>query len=177
MLHRNIPSTPRTWSRQRARRLARAGLAAIALLLLLGPLAPATAQKAPQTDARQTLTDMHDRWVRAVQTENLGELSNLYLDTKALRQIPARQALRLEGWRAVRRSFDRLFASTESLHLEVFHRDVAIFGASGIVSAYIEVTAAAGDQSLQYLVRQTQVYQKMQGGWKLVHEHLSEAAR
>ncbi|MBI3090271.1 MAG: DUF3225 domain-containing protein [Candidatus Tectomicrobia bacterium] len=160
----------------RLRRLTVAALFGACLLLGAPVAAPAQAPGAGQPNAREVVTRLHQRWVQAVERENLGELANLYLQDESLRQITARLALRVEGWEAVRRSFDRLFAATTTLQLDVFHRDVVIMGATGLVSAYIAVTAAVGQETQRYLLRQTQVYHQLAQGWRMVHEHLSEAS-
>ena len=115
--------------------------------------------------------------MRAIQTENLGDLANIYLKSDELRFINSRRTLRLEGWKSVRHTYDSLFAGTQSVQLDVFHRDVVVFDGTGIVAAYIEITAATSKETLRYLLRQTQVYHKFSDAWKVVHEHLSEVKR
>lgn len=70
--------------------------------------------------------------------------------------------------------FDRVFSNFRSCEVEILEADTVMNGNMGIVCTVqkVNVVMKGGDTKL-LLVRETDCFEKREGGWKLIHQHAS----
>ena len=77
----------------------------------------------------------------------------------------------LVGWDEVRRSWEEIFRSTEQIMVSVSRPLVHVTGDVGWISCLENVTTANRNDFSSALVEATNIFQRRQGRWYLVHHH------
>lgn len=123
---------------------------------------------APAEGARQA----NQAFYSALTSLDLEGMTAVWLhDPRVVCIHPGRPALL--GWDAVRESWERIFAATGWMHVEPTNVGVGILGDVAIVTCWENVTAQAEEGVGIASVQATNVFQSVDGGWRLVVHHAS----
>ena len=77
----------------------------------------------------------------------------------------------LVGWEEVQASWDEIFRSTEQMMVSVTRTLVHVMGDMAWISCLENVTTASKTEVSSALVEATNIYQRHQGRWLMVHHH------
>jgi ketosteroid isomerase-like protein len=82
---------------------------------------------------------------------------------------------RVSGLQALRETFEYYLRQAERIEYQISEPLVQAFGETAIVSFYWTVTLSNGIHRREVHGRGTHVFHRMNGQWRIVHEHFSRA--
>ncbi|MGH7948180.1 MAG: YybH family protein [Candidatus Binataceae bacterium] len=146
-----------------------------AVLLALAIAAPRLAGAQDDTKAEKELRAIGARWADAFRRKDADALIKLYVPGKSLvvfDVIPPRQYV---GSDAYRQDFKSFFDSFKGpIKLEVSDYFVSARGGMGYARSIQHVVGRdANGRRVDVTVRSTDCFQKIDGKWYIVHEHVS----
>jgi uncharacterized protein (TIGR02246 family) len=148
-------------------------LAALAVVLAL--IAPTVGWAESDTKAEKEIKALGRQWVEAFRNKDADALIKLYVPGDSLvvfDVIPPRQYV---GSEAYRKDFKEFFATFNGpIKLEVSDFQVKARGGMGWARNIQHVTGRdVNGKKIDLTVRVTDVYEKIDGRWLVVHEHVS----
>lgn len=79
----------------------------------------------------------------------------------------------LEGWKTIRESWQTFFEATDSMRITVGVQSVRVDGSTAWVCCTEDVTSAAGRSTSSGSAQATNIFERRDGAWYLVHHHAS----
>ena len=83
----------------------------------------------------------------------------------------------LVGWEEVRESWEKIFRSTDQMMVSVSRALVHVAGDTAWVSCLENITTAFQNDFSTALVEATNIFQRRQGRWLMVHHHTTPLAQ
>lgn len=124
-------------------------------------------------DATRQVEHANAEFYRAFAECDLAHMDRLWSDGAHVRCVHPGWDI-LEGWPAVRRSWERIFAGLERMPIHVAHVQARASGGVGWVSCVEQIVNQATGGSMVNSVLATNVFERDDGGrWRLVQHHAS----
>ena len=82
---------------------------------------------------------------------------------------------RISGLQAMRETFEYYLHEAEKIEYSISEPTVQVFGDSAILTYYWFVKLIDGNKKQEIKGRGSHVYARIDGNWKIVHEHFSRA--
>ena len=82
---------------------------------------------------------------------------------------------RIAGLEALRETFEFYLKEAEKIDYQIFEPTVQVFGETAVIAFYWQVKLIKGSHTQSIKGRGSHVYAKVDGQWKIVHEHFSRA--
>ncbi len=82
---------------------------------------------------------------------------------------------RIAGLQALQETFEFYHKEADKIDYHIFEPTVQVFGETVIIAFYWQVNLAKGSHIQSVKGRGSHVYAKIDGRWKIVHEHFSRA--
>ena len=108
----------------------------------------------------------------ALQNLNLKEMDAVWLHEPWVRCVHPGWDI-LEGWEAVRESWQQMFDVTESMRITVRTQFIRVEGSTAWICCRESISSAAGGRSSSAQAQATNIFEKRSGEWYLVHHHAS----
>jgi hypothetical protein len=123
---------------------------------------------------REALHRANERFYLALESLDLAAMEDLWLHESWVQCIhPGWESI--VGWTGVRRSFEEIFSSTRWLRVTPTAVREVVLPGFGIVSCDENITLGhEGDLDLA-VAHATNLFQKTQAGWRMVHHHASSS--
>ncbi len=120
------------------------------------------------------LLHANERFYAALETLDLGAMEQLWTHSGWVRCVHPGSDM-VEGWEAVRASWERIFSHTRWLRVTPTSVSTALFGELGLVACSENITAAdEGDVGVA-VAQATNIFRRTPDGWRLIHHHASPA--
>ena len=116
------------------------------------------------------------RFYEALSTQNLLGMEQLWSHGPHVRCVHPGWKM-IEGWDAIRDSWRIIFKQSLCLTVEPLDAQVAILGPTAIVTCREKITSFTLDGSSVTAAQATNVFEKRNGRWLLVHHHASSIPR
>jgi ketosteroid isomerase-like protein len=79
----------------------------------------------------------------------------------------------LTGWAAVRKSWERIFTSTESIQFILTDVQIQVSGRLGWVTLTENILSGVGENMSTTSVLATNLFERTEDGWHIIHHHAS----
>ena len=124
------------------------------------------------TREEENVLDANEKFYRALQDLNVEAMEAVWLPADWVRCIhPGWEAL--EGWEAVRESWQQIFANTQFLRIVVGVQSVHVENSMAWVCCTEKISSATNGRFETANVQSTNVFKRQNGVWYLVHHHAS----
>jgi ketosteroid isomerase-like protein len=125
-------------------------------------------------DDQDAIRLMNARFYLALESLDLPAMEDVWLHERWVHCVhPGWEAM--EGWDAIRKSYEEIFASTSWMRVTPTAVRVLVFGEFGIVFCAENITAQSdGDVGLA-VAHATNLFRLTASGWKMIHHHASSA--
>lgn len=128
------------------------------------------------TDAELEVTAANEGFYRAFESLDIRRMDEVWArDESVLCVHPGWDVL--SGWRAVRDSWVRIFNNTRSMKFSITNRRVSATGEVGWVLCTEEIEQAVEEGAQRVAVLATNVFERREGRWLMVHHHGSALFR
>ena len=132
---------------------------------------PAYAESREEAEIRT----MIDRWTEAAQGKNVDGVMSIYQPGPSLVAYDLVPPLQYKGWDAYRADYETFFGQYDG-PIKFEFRDLVI-AANETLGYCHELQRVSGTlkggKKTEFWLRVTQVYRKIDGQWRVVHEHVS----
>ena len=119
------------------------------------------------------IIDLEEKQVAAFNAGNIDKiLTFFYPDVVG---FSSTRHERIAGLQALRKTFEYYLHEAEKLEYTISEPTVQVFGDTAILTFYWLVKLVSGAQQQEVRGRGSHVYARMDGQWKIVHEHFSRA--
>ena len=125
-------------------------------------------------DDREAIRRVNDRFYQALESLDLPAMEKLWLHESWVHCVHAGWDA-IEGWDAIRKSFEQIFANTSWLRVTPTAVRVVAFLDFGIVSCAENITLKTDEDVGLAVAHATNLFRKTSEGWKLIHHHASSA--
>ena len=125
-----------------------------------------------------TLTQVrraNERFYRAFESLDITQMEAIWIQTAHAKCVHPGWDL-LEGWEAVRQSWEAIFANTEYMRFVITDVAVHLYGAIAWVTC-VENLSHAFESTQVARILATNVYEKQGDEWYIVHHHASPVMR
>ncbi len=77
----------------------------------------------------------------------------------------------IEGWDAVRESWEKIFAADADLKVSLRNVSATVIGRLGVVTLVEELTYSTEASSRTGSIMATNIFRNVNGEWKMIHHH------
>jgi len=123
------------------------------------------------TDEEKVL-DANQNFYSALQDLNLEEMEAAWLQENWVRCVHPGWNL-LEGWEAVRESWQQIFENTHFMRIAIGIQAVHVENSAAWVCCTEKISTVAEDHFESVYVQTTNIFERRNGAWFLVHHHAS----
>ncbi|MBI2369019.1 MAG: nuclear transport factor 2 family protein [Deltaproteobacteria bacterium] len=116
------------------------------------------------------LRQANERFYRAFESLDLGRMEEVWLTDAAVTCIHPGWTLRA-GWPEVRESWALIFGNTEMIRFAVTDVETFVRGTCGWAICLENILSATGGVALESRVLATNIFERREGRWALVHHH------
>lgn len=128
------------------------------------------------TADEEKVLDANRHFYSALQDLNLEEMDTVWLQEDWVRCVhPGRNLL--DGWEAVRKSWQEIFEDTSSMRVTVAIQLVHVENSTAWVCCTEKISTAVGDHISAAYEQATNIFERRRGKWLLVHHHASPLPR
>jgi ketosteroid isomerase-like protein len=127
-----------------------------------------------EDDVVETLREANARFYRALEQLDLPAMDGLWLHEGWVRCVHPGWDI-IEGWEAVRRSWEQIFSSTRWLRVTPTAVEAAVMGDVGLVVCSENITATTEGDVGVAVAQATNVFRRSKDGWRMMHHHASPA--
>jgi SnoaL-like domain len=124
------------------------------------------------TEAEQAVCEVNRRFYEALAALDVAQMDAVWLQEDWVECVHPGQEL-LTGWSEVRKSWERIFANTQRMQVEVSSVLVRIEGSVAWIACTERVTSLFESGFDEALVQATNVFLLRKGAWKMVAHHAS----
>ena len=114
----------------------------------------------------------NQRFYEALSRQSLVDLEQIWSHAPHVRCVHAGERL-FAGWEAIRQSWREIFGSSICRTVVPHDPQIALFGSTAIVVCREEITSITPSGSSQGVALSTNVFERRDGRWLLVHHHAS----
>ena|SRR2546426_12633643 len=118
---------------------------------------------------------VNQRFYEALSSQNLLIMEQIWSHSRYVRCVHPGWKM-LQGWDAIRDSWRAIFTEAICLTVEAEDADVTILGPTAIVTCRERITTFNLDGSRFASAQATNIFEKNEGRWLLVHHHASPIA-
>lgn len=122
------------------------------------------------TPEQEAVLEANKNFYRAVQSLNMEEMDAVWLQDDSVRCVHPGWDL-LEGWDAIRESWQRIFEDTRYVRLSVSLQSVHVEGSVAWVVCSEKISSASEGVFENALVQATNIFVEHDSTWYLVHHH------
>ena len=122
------------------------------------------------TPEQEAVLEANKNFYRAVQSLSVEEMDSVWLQDESVRCVHPGWEL-LEGWEAIRESWQRIFEGTRYLRISVSLQAVRVEASMAWVICAEKISSASDGVFENALVQSTNVFVEHDGAWFLVHHH------
>lgn len=83
----------------------------------------------------------------------------------------------LRGWKAVMESWRRIFENTPTIQFMLTDVSIHVRGDLAWVTLYENLNSAMGEQNVSATILTTNIFKKLNDGWRMIHHHGSSVAQ
>jgi uncharacterized protein (TIGR02246 family) len=117
---------------------------------------------------------LEDKFVAAVNAKDIDAIMSIYVPDESLLVFDLAVPLQYAGAAAYRKNWQDFIATIGPLKFEVTDFTVAVEGKLAYSHSVHHLTATdSNGQNLDWTVRVSDVYRKINGQWLVIHEHVS----
>ena len=117
----------------------------------------------------------NERFYRAFESLHIDQMSAVWVHAERAKCVHPGWDL-LEGWEAIRQSWEAIFANTDYMRFVITDVSVAVYGQVAWVTCVENLTDAL--ESIQATrILATNIYEQTDEGWCMVHHHASVILR
>lgn len=147
----------------------------IALVMcLIGGGLSATAAHATNMTNIEKISDLEDKFVAAVNAKDIDAIMSIYVPDESLFVFDLATPREYVGADAYRKNWEEFVATIGPIKFDVTAFTVAVYGKMAYSHSIHHLTATDNTgQVLDWTVRVSDVYRKIDGEWLVVHEHVS----
>jgi len=120
----------------------------------------------------EKVLDVNKNFYHALQTLNLEEMEAVWLQEEWVRCLHPGWDI-LEGWEAVRESWQQIFETTKFLRVSLGVQSVRVEKAMAWVCCTEKISSAAEGRFETTYVQTTNIFKLLNGDWYMVHHHSS----
>lgn len=124
------------------------------------------------TREEEKVLEANKNFYRALQELSLEEMEAVWLPEDWVRCIHPGWEL-LEGWEAVRESWQRIFESTQFMRIVVAVQAIHVENGTAWVCCTEKISSAADGRFESAQVQSTNIFKRHNGTWCMVHHHAS----
>jgi len=121
-------------------------------------------------DDRQSVLDANNSFYRAFESLSLARMEALWLRAPYIKCVHPGWGL-LIGWGPVMESWQRIFSNTMAMRFTLTHVHVEIVGDLAWVALTENIDSATREGEMTTQVQATNIFQRHDGRWFLVHHH------
>jgi ketosteroid isomerase-like protein len=120
----------------------------------------------------EQILEVNKNFYSALQNLKLEEMEAVWLQENWVRCVHPGWSL-IEGWEAVRESFAQIFENTRFMRVAVAIQSVRVESATAWVCCTEKISSVAESRFDSVYVQCTNIFERRNGGWYLVHHHAS----
>lgn len=120
----------------------------------------------------ELVRDTNRRFYEALSKQNLLDMEQIWSHAPHVRCVHPGAAI-IEGWDAIRESWRDMFTRAICLTVEAHEPRVTVLGPTAIVTCRERITRFTLEGSSVAAALATNVFEKRNGRWQLVHHHAS----
>lgn len=124
------------------------------------------------TPEQESVLEANKNFYRAIQSLSLEQMDGVWVQDESARCVHPGWEM-LEGWEAIRESWQRIFADTRFLRLHVSLQSVRVVDSMAWVCCTEKISSAAEGRFENNVVQATNIFLQHEGNWYLVHHHAS----
>jgi|SRR5579885_2606408 len=124
------------------------------------------------TGEEEKVLETNKNFYRALQNLSLEQMECVWLQESWVRCIHPGWNL-LEGWEAVRQSWQHIFENTRFMRITIGVQSVRVENSTAWVCCTEKLSSAAEDRFDSGYVQSTNIFECRHGKWYLVHHHAS----
>jgi len=141
------------------------------ILAAVGLMAWCFGAQAFAADAKAEITELEHKEAAATTADEALALYDTSDDLVVYDLTPPRE---FDGLKALREDFQNFFSSTKNPKIEFINLHVVSSGKLGVGESVQHMTATDNNgKSIDIIFRVTNVWRKENGGWKIIHSHIS----
>ncbi len=122
------------------------------------------------SNEEESVLESNKNFYRAIQSLDLSEMDSIWLPEEWVRCIHPGWDL-IEGWEAIRDSWQRIFESTRYLRVSVSLQSVRVEDSVAWVCCTEKISSASEGRFENAYVQATNIFALSGGAWYLVHHH------
>jgi ketosteroid isomerase-like protein len=124
------------------------------------------------TPEQEAVLEANKNFYRAIQSLSMEQMDSVWWQDESARCVHPGWDL-LEGWEAIRESWQRIFEDTRYLRLSVSLQTIRVEGPVAWVACAEKISSASEGVFENALVQTTNIFLEHDGQWYLVHHHAS----
>jgi uncharacterized protein (TIGR02246 family) len=125
-------------------------------------------------DEHEVVRQVNDFFYRALDTLDIELMDRVWIHAGPVHYVHS-GGDGLQGWGAVRRSWEKIFANTSWMRVTPTAIRVDILGDLAVVTCTENITAQNADDVGLAVAQATNLFRKTDEGWRLFHHHASPA--
>jgi len=124
------------------------------------------------TPEEEQVLEANKNFYSALQNLSLEEMDNIWLQEDWVRCIHPGWDL-LEGWEAIRESWQQIFENTRFMRVAVILQSIRVEESTAWVCCTEKISSASEGRFDSSYVQTTNIFERRNGGWYVVHHHAS----
>lgn len=122
------------------------------------------------TPEQEAVLEANKNFYRAMQSLSIEEMDSVWLQDESARCVHPGWEM-LEGWEAIRESWQRIFEGTRFVRLSVSLQSIRVEGPMAWVACSEKISSASDGVFENALVQTTNIFVENDGSWYMVHHH------
>lgn len=119
---------------------------------------------------------LNERFYEALSSQNLVSMEKLWSHSKYVRCVHLGREV-LNGWDAIRESWRTMFTDAICLTVKPGPPHVVVIGPTAVITCRESISSFTLEGMLSTEAQATNVFEKSDGQWHLIHHHASPVAR
>lgn len=127
-------------------------------------------------DEPADVEEANARFYRAFESLEISEMEQVWAHSADVRCVHPGWGL-LSGWEAVRQSWDAIFKNSSEMRFSIADVDVHVDHDLAWVTCTENILSHAGDRIAVTAILATNVFERVDGEWLMIHHHASHPLR
>ena len=124
------------------------------------------------TPEEEQVLEANQHFYTALQKLSLEEMETVWLQEDWVRCVHPGWEI-LEGWEAIRGSWQQIFESTQFMHIVMAVQSIRVENSLAWVCCTEKISSAAAGRFDSDFIQTTNIFKRQNGAWYLVHHHAS----
>lgn len=116
----------------------------------------------------------NERFYKALSSQNMLDMETLWSHGDHVRCVHLGGPL-LEGWDAIRSSWRDIFTEALCMTVQAHDPQITVLGPAAVVTCREKITSITREGSVVIAAQATNVFEKKDGRWHMIHHHASTA--